>query len=261
MSRSIRVLSFFAVLGAAVALVAAKPTQGKEIYRSPGELRAQDEAELRAGLKYLKLIKGDPTSKLIALTFDDGPHLGWTFKLLDILKQNRVRATFFVVGKMVDRYPDLLRAEVADGHQIANHTYHHLNLTNLSDDEVDQEYRMCDDAVFRATGLHMRYCRPPGGQYDHDVIKATERLGLTTVLWTDDPKDYAKPGDSVLERRLNHIHNGSIILLHDGIQQTLDILPDLIKGLRKKGYRFVTVDELRQHLQTKLMLVANKRSR
>jgi len=276
MPRSSRVVSFAAVLSAAVALALAGPTQikvdrrhdqgfkpsvEKEIYRSPGELRAQDEAELRMGLKYLKLIKGDPTCKMIALTFDDGPHPEWTLRLLDVLRQNQVKATFFVVGKMVDRYPDLIRAEISDGHQIANHTYHHLNLSNLSDEEVDQEYRMCDDSVFRATGIHMKYCRPPGGQYDHDVIKATERLGLTTVLWTDDPGDYAKPGDSVLEKRLNHIHNGSIVLLHDGIQQTIDILPDLIKALRKKGYRFVTVDELKQHIQTKLALAGKQRAR
>jgi len=207
------------------------------------------------GLKYLKLIKGDPTSKTIALTFDDGPHPEWSERLLEVLRENHVKATFFVVGKMVDRYPDLVREEVAEGHQIANHTYHHRNLSNLSDEEVEQEYRMCDESVYRVTGQHMKFCRPPGGQYDHDVIQSTEHIGLTTVLWTDDPGDYAKPGDDVIEKRLlNRIRNGSIVLLHDGIEQTLEILPKLIQTLRKRGFKFVTIDEMRQQIQTKLAL-------
>lgn len=225
----------------------------KEVYRSPGELKAQDEAELRQGMKYLKLIKGDPTSKEIALTFDDGPHQHWTKQLLNLLRANHVRATFFVVGKMAERYPNLIRQELADGHQLANHTYHHVNLTNIPANEVASEYRMCDEAIHRITGRHMSYCRPPGGQYDHDVIQTTERLGLTTVLWTEDPGDYAKPGDGVIQRRLMHCgHNGAIILLHDGIQQTLDVLPGMIKALRQKGYQFVTIDKMHHELATKL---------
>lgn len=217
----------------------------QEVYKSPGELAAQHAEELRRGTHYLKLIRGDPRVPVVTLTFDDGPHPEFTPQILAILQRYHVRATFFVVGKMAEQYPDLVRAERAGGHVIGNHTYHHVNLTKIPDDEIVPEWQACEDVVKAITGDTMRFCRPPGGDYDRVVILAATDLGLTTVLWTDDPGDYASPGEKTIERRvLGAIGNGGIILLHDGVQQTIDVLPQIIEGLRRRGLRFETVDTM-----------------
>jgi len=217
----------------------------RETYKSPAELAAQHAEELRRGTHYLKLIRGDPRVPVVTLTFDDGPHPEFTPQILAILQRYHVRATFFVVGKMAEQYPDLVRAERAGGHVIGNHTYHHVNLTKIPDDEIAPEWQACEDVVKVITGDTMRFCRPPGGDYDRVVILAATDLGLTTVLWTDDPGDYASPGEKTIERRvLGAIGNGGIILLHDGVQQTIGVLPQIIEGLRRRGLRFETVDTM-----------------
>ncbi len=221
----------------------------EQIYRSPEELLAQAAREKRKGLVYDKLARGNPKDKAIALTFDDGPHPQFTPKLLDILRRENIRATFFVVGEMAEQYPDLVRAERSAGHVIGNHTYHHVNLTKIPVAEVLTEWDACQHVVEAIIGAQMRFCRPPGGDYDDTVIRAAMALGLTTVLWTDDPGDYASPGDTVIRRRvLDRVGNGGIILLHDGIQQTIDVLPQIIEYLKKKGYRFVTTAEMEGQL-------------
>lgn len=218
----------------------------QEVYKSADELAAQRAREIRKGLRYDQLWQGDPRVPIVALTFDDGPHPDFTPKLLDILKRENVKATFFVVGKMAEQYPDLIRAEDAAGHVVGNHTYHHVNLTKIPVDEIATEWQACQDVVKSITGDRMRFCRPPGGDYDAEVIAAAMELGLTTVLWTDDPGDYASPGDKVIDHRvLRRISDGGIILLHDGVQQTIDILPDLIATLKRRGFRFATVEELK----------------
>ncbi len=190
--------------------------------------------------------RGNPQERTLALTFDDGPHPVFTPRLLAILRRYHVKATFFVVGKMAQQHPELVRAEVAAGHLIGNHTFHHVNLTRIPDSEVRNEWLACQLVVKGITGQTMRYDRPPGGDWDASVVREAERLGLTTVLWTDDPGDYASPGDRKIETRvLDRINNGGIILLHDGIQQTLDVLPQIIEHLQSHGYRFVTVDQMR----------------
>jgi peptidoglycan/xylan/chitin deacetylase (PgdA/CDA1 family) len=217
----------------------------EEVYKSPEELLAQAAREKRRGLAYDRLARGNPKDKTVALTFDDGPHPQFTPQLLDILQRNNVRATFFVVGEMAEQYPDLIRHERSAGHVIGNHTYHHVNLTKIPVAEVLIEWDACQHVVEAVTGERMHFCRPPGGDYDDTVIRAAMALGLTTVLWTDDPGDYASPGDTVIRRRvLDRVSNGGIILLHDGIQQTIDVLPQIIQHLKGKGYRFVTVAEM-----------------
>lgn len=229
----------------------------KEDYKSAEELQAQNRREIRKGQIYAKLMHGDHKVKAVALTFDDGPHPNYTPKLLAILKKYNVKATFFVIGKMVEQYPELIRAEDADGHLVANHTFHHVNLNHVPLDEISLEWQACNDAVKAVLGKEMTFCRPPGGDYDPDVITAAMDTGLTTVLWTDDPGDYASPGDKVITRRvLDRIGNGGIILLHDGVQQTVDVLPQIIESIQKRGYRFETVEEMdkRVHPQPRQLI-------
>lgn len=224
----------------------------KEVYKSPQELQAQNAWEIRKGIVYTKLMKGNPKVKTVALTFDDGPHPKYTPKLLAILRKYKINATFFVIGKMVEQYPNLIRDEDADGNLVANHTYHHVNLNHVPLDEIALEWQVCSAAIKSILHKNVGFCRPPGGDYDSDVIKAAMDSGLTTVLWTDDPGDYASPGDKVIKKRvLNRINNGGIILLHDGVQQTVDVLPQIIESLQKRGFKFVTVDEMIKPSQAK----------
>lgn len=221
----------------------------QEIYRSPEELVAQDAREKRRGQVLPKLTRGNPARKLIALTFDDGPHPSLTPQLLEILKKASIRATFFVVGKMVEKSPDLLRAINDAGHEIGNHTFSHVTLTKIPLADIETEYRANNDIVLKTIGKTMTLCRPPGGDYDDQVIAGALEVGLTTVLWTDDPGDYATPGSEVIQKRtLDKLSNGAIILLHDGISQTLAVLPQIISYAKKQGFEFVTVSELRASL-------------
>ena len=219
----------------------------EEIYRSPEELAAQDQREKRRGDWLPKLIRGNPRLKDLALTFDDGPHPAFTLRILDILRREKCPATFFVVGHQAELNPDLIRAEVAAGHTIGNHTFSHVTLTKIPDADVRIEYQACNDVINEITGQPPTYCRPPGGDYDKSVIQAATSVGLTTVLWTVDPADYDRPDENVLTRRtLSRLSNGGIILLHDGIEQTIQVLPQIIRIARKRGYRFVSLDELQR---------------
>lgn len=199
----------------------------------------------RAHPLYLKLTRGDPSARMVALTFDDGPHPEFTSKLLAVLDKYNVRATFFVVGKMAEKCPDLVRKELAAGHEIGNHTYSHANLAKLSESGAAAELKECEDTLREITGEKAKYCRPPGGRYDREAVIAASQMGLTTVLWTDNSADYLGLGERKLQRRvLSRVTPGGIILMHDGVQQTIDVLPAIIEKLRSKGYRFVTLSEL-----------------
>ncbi|RYG46635.1 polysaccharide deacetylase family protein [bacterium] len=179
----------------------------QEVYQGRTE-RPAEEAKIFEG----------PDLPEMALTFDDGPHPGKTERLLSVLKRLKVPATFFVIGKMVERSPALTRRIVRMGHQLGNHSYSHVTLTDEPETWIEGEYRACNQAVFQATGVRMTFCRPPGGDYDRDVIRASVRQGLTTALWSDDPADYDRPApDRLLRRTVYRFSPGGIILLHDGI--------------------------------------------
>lgn len=209
---------------------------------------AQEEEAREKGMFLSVLAHGDPRMKEVALTFDDGPHPLWTPRLLELLKTLNVRATFFLVGKMVDRYPALAMREVAEGHEIANHTYNHPNLTKLSPAQVQDELRRGADAIKRAVGYAPVFFRPPGGQYNVATLQIAHAMKLTPVLWTANSKDFLHPTPEVVEQRLLAAPaGGGILLCHDGIEETMRILPDLVSRLRAKGYNFVTISELAQH--------------
>jgi polysaccharide deacetylase family sporulation protein PdaB len=217
----------------------------EEVDKSALEILAQDQAELDRGIKYHKFIHGKTTKKQIAITFDDGPHPNYTPKLLDILKQYDVKATFFLVGEKAEQAPDLVKAEIAAGHNVGNHTYHHVNLTKIPQEDAVTEIKACGDVLAKITGKPPHLFRPPGGDYNKHVAEDMEALGYMMVLWTDDPGDYASPGDKVITTRLlDRVSNGGIVLIHDGVQQTVDVLPQILKYLKGKGYELVTIDEM-----------------
>jgi peptidoglycan/xylan/chitin deacetylase (PgdA/CDA1 family) len=221
--------------------IAAKETT----YRKVAELLSQDQAERSRDIRADKVLRGNPYRRWVCLTFDDGPHPNYTPRLLEILKRENVKATFFVVGMMAELFPELLRAEAEAGHSIGNHTYHHVNLSRIPYPYAAVEIAACDRVLSKILGGKPHLFRPPGGDYDDRTVQIANALGYTVVLWTDDPGDYAKPSDFVLKLRLyGRLSNGGIILLHDGVEQTIRILPSLIENLRKLGYEFVTPDEM-----------------
>ncbi|RYG85395.1 polysaccharide deacetylase family protein [bacterium] len=218
-----------------------------EVYQQQAQLDAQEARLVGTGLDRFVLRRGVGLAKRVSLTFDDGPHPQYTPKLLDLLKAKGVRATFFVIGHMADKYPDLVKRIAAEGHEVANHTYSHVTLPRIQPEEIDVEYQANNDVIRRLTGKPARYCRPPGGDYNLEVLRRAASLGLTTVLWTDDPGDYDNPGDGVLfSRETTALSPGGIILLHDGSRDTIDTLGAFIDAARAQGYTFVSLDDLRK---------------
>jgi peptidoglycan/xylan/chitin deacetylase (PgdA/CDA1 family) len=203
--------------------------------------------ELGENLGQFVVDRGAHGRRMIALTFDDGPHPESTPELLAVLRTHHVKATFFVVGAMARRYPSLLRAIAADGHEIANHTYRHTNLLRkgISPEEIACELKACGGAVREITGKAPQYFRPPGGNYDDQVLKLARACGYTTVLWTYNPADFSEPGEDKIVRRVTwHAVNGGVYLLHDGYRQTVGSLPQIIEDLRARGFEFGTVSQV-----------------
>ena len=182
----------------------------------------------------------------IALTFDDGPHPKNTPRLLDMLRQRNIKATFYVIGNSVNLYPEIARRIVAEGHEIGNHTYNHPNLTKLSNASVRKELDTTRDAIIRATGVRPRTMRPPYGALrtsQRQMIKS--EYGYPTILWDVDPLDWKRPGTAVVKSRiLSGTKSGSIVLAHDLHSTTVDAMPTTLDALLAKGFRFVTVSQL-----------------
>lgn len=186
------------------------------------------------------------SKKYVAMTFDDGPHPKNTPKLLDILRERNIKATFYVIGRNVDLYPAITRRIVAEGHELGNHTYTHGNMTKMSDAKVREELNTTRDAIARAAGVKPRTLRPPYG-----ALLQTQRswihseYGYPTIMWAVDPRDWQRPGPSVVTSRiLSATTPGAIVLAHDLHAPTVTAMPATLDGLLKKGYNFVTVSQL-----------------
>lgn len=200
---------------------------------------------IRGGVVAGKLYRGDPDRRVLALTFDDGPVPLYTTLLLDTLNHLKIKGTFFLIGRRVEQYPYFAQAIVSAGHEPANHTFHHLNLTRVPPDQIPGEIARAQETIAAVTGQSPRFFRPPGGDYDANVLRAARDLNLITVFWTDDPADYARPGPSVLESRLvSRVSNGGILLLHQGVEDTIRILPISAAVLRRNGFAITTVSGL-----------------
>ena len=196
-----------------------------------------------AGVTFSRVSVGQ---NYVAMTFDDGPHPQNTPKLLDILRERNIKATFYVIGRNVDLYPAITRRIVAEGHEIGNHSYTHGNMSKMSDDKVREELKKTADAIARAAGVKPRTLRPPYG-----ALLQTQRswihseFGYPTIMWAVDPRDWQRPGPSVVTSRiLSATTPGSIVLAHDLHAPTVTAMPATLDGLLQKGYKFVTVSQL-----------------
>ena len=220
----------------------------REVHADQGRLDQQMRRLTTKELEKFVIRRGTSRGLKLALTFDDGPHPDFTPKLIQILKAANVPATFFMIGHMAESYPDMVKLAFNNGFEIANHTWSHVTLTKLTDEQASTEYRATNDFLKKLTGKSPRFCRPPGGDFDLNVLEAGYSEGLTTVLWTDDPGDYNNPGDTILlETETVKISAGGIVLLHDGSQDTVDTLAKFIDSCKRRGFHFVTLDELRKN--------------
>ncbi|MEZ0348065.1 MAG: polysaccharide deacetylase family protein [Thermus sp.] len=208
--------------------------EGPESFRA--KERATQLLQSRTGPRAGVIYHGDPGRPFAALTFDDAPHPLFTPLLLDLLARSGVKATFFVIGRNAEAYPYFVRDLVAAGHELGNHTYHHVRLPKLPPEEVRRELLLCNQVLAAITGTTPRYFRPPGGRYSPEVLRIARELGLATVFWTDDPGDYAGLAPGVLERRLEaHLRPGGIVLLHDNVVGTLEVLPFFLRKAKERG--------------------------
>lgn len=191
--------------------------------------------------------------KVVALTFDDGPYPPYTGQVLDILRENRTVATFFLIGANVVKYPELVRRIAAEGHQLGNHTYNHSDLLKLGREQIAAETDRAGTVIAAIAGERPHVIRPPHGFRDPLVLDVLERQGLRVIEWSVASRDWTNPGtDAIVGRTLKEVKSGSIILLHDGDgveaaaprMQTVEAAGRIIRHLKAEGYRFVTVDEL-----------------
>jgi len=209
-------------------------------------------------------VRGAPTVREVALTYDDGPNPPYTDRILDVLQAERVPATFFVVGRAAAAYPETIRRIVRDGHTLGNHTWDHPHLIVQTRTAVRHELERTDAAVAKITGRHTTLMRPPFGSRDFAVIGVAHKLGYHVVMWSVPlPRDWEQPGDATITRRVTeNVVDGGIIVLHDGNRgilcgreprtprrtcdrsQDVAATREIIDTLRRRGFRFVTIPQL-----------------
>ena len=201
---------------------------------------------------YGKIINHGPKEeKLIALTFDDGPHPQYTEEILDILKEYDAKATFFVLGKFAELYPEIIKRQSREGHEIGNHTYSHIDIKKSTKDKLLDEYEKTQNIIAKLTDNKPKLFRPPYGSFNNNTIDIVEMDNSIIVLWSShqDSKDWSNPDvKKIVNSTLSNVKNGDIILFHDYVyyekSNTVEALKEILPELKNRGYKFVTISEL-----------------
>lgn len=191
---------------------------------------------------------GSPTGKVVALTFDDGPDPHYTPSILAVLDSAGVKATFFEIGQMVEAHPQVASSVARDGMLIGDHTESHPDLAKMNDQQVTRQIEVCAGNILRFTGVRPHWFRFPYGAITPNVRSIAARLGFKVAEWDVDSNDWRKPPASSIAAFVTaHVHPGDVVLMHDGggdRSRTVAALPVIIRMLKARGYRFVTLDEL-----------------
>ena len=193
---------------------------------------------------------GDPSEKVIYLTFDAGYENGCTAKILDTLQKHNVKAAFFLVGNYIEKNADLVRRMAEEGHTVGNHTMHHPDMSKLKDKEAfAKELQDLEELYREKTGEALpKYYRPPQGIYSEENLKMAKELGYKTVFWSlayvDWNNDSQPTREQAFAKLLPRIHPGAVVLLHSTSQTNAEILDELLTKWAQMGYRFGTLDEL-----------------
>ncbi|WP_331000715.1 polysaccharide deacetylase family protein [Nostoc sp. NZL] len=187
--------------------------------------------------------------KVIALTFDDGPDPKNTVQILEILKKNNIKATFFMLGQMVKSFPQVAKQVAADGHVIGNHTWHHW-YRHMDAATAANEINHTADIIYKTTGVKTTLFRPPGGFLNNGLADYAKNQNYAVMMWSQESGDAKRPSPQVptlVKNVLNNAKPGAIVLMHDGggnRSRTVQALPQIINALKAQGYRFVTIIQL-----------------
>jgi len=203
-----------------------------------------DEILKKYGGKYV----GDVTRNIIYLTFDEGYENGYTSKILDTLRDNNVKAAFFITGPYLNEHQDLVRRMVEEGHTVGNHTIHHPSLPEKDDSQIEEEVLGLERAFSEKFGAKMKFLRPPKGEYSERSLSITSKLGYCNLFWSfaydDWHRDKIRGPEYAYKKVISNLHNGEILLLHAVSKDNADALDMIIKGCRASGFEFGNVEEL-----------------
>ena len=200
--------------------------------------------------KYEGICMGSSEKKYIYLTFDNGYEAGYTEKILEVLKQNKVPATFFLTAHYINTQPELVKRMIDEGHIVGNHTVNHKSMPDIDNDTIKKEVIDLHTAVYEKFGYEMKYIRPPKGEYSERTIAYTNTLGYKTVMWSFayDDWDENKQGREEYGKKkiLDNVHNGEIMLLHGTSKDNSNILDECIKEIKNMGYEFRSLDDFEE---------------
>lgn len=196
----------------------------------------------RTGRKAIR-VQVDPSLPMVALTFDDGPNPLFTPKVLDILYEQQVPATFFLIGEKFEGNELIIEEIAASGHEIGNHTFSHPDLTTLDKRQIQREIQLTEAELKKVLpDYRVKYVRPPYGRYTEDVENT---IDLPLMLWTIDSGDWLRPdAGKIYDTVVNNIQDGDIIVFHDDNAETVKALDKIISELKSRGFQFVTVSQL-----------------
>lgn len=188
--------------------------------------------------------------KLIALTFDDGPDPDVTPQILKTLKKHEAKATFFMLVNSAEKYPKIAKQVANNGHEIANHTYTHVNLAKVKRSRIEKELAHAKEKLESITERPVKLFRPPYGEYNQAVVEVAHNSEQHIIMWSVDPQDWRyKNKNKIYQNIMQSSNPGSIVLMHDIHQATADALPKILKDLKEQGYEFVTVSELLKEIE------------
>nr|WP_243647103.1 delta-lactam-biosynthetic de-N-acetylase [Scopulibacillus darangshiensis] len=229
--------------------------QGKDWYFKPSKDNkpATTEPEYEALLnKYNGIYIGNTSKKIIYLTFDNGYEAGYTDDILDTLKAEHVPAAFFITGHYIKDQPELVKRMVEEGHIVGNHSWGHPDLSKISNAKYKTELEKLKMAYTELTGkTQMKYLRPPRGTFSKQSLKMADKLGYTSVFWSFAYKDWMrneqKGPDYAYKNIMKRVHPGAVMLLHTVSKDNAEALGRVIEDLKKKGYRFKSLDYLMAH--------------
>ena len=190
---------------------------------------------------------GNKDKKYLYLTFDEGYEAGYTSKILDTLKENKVLATFFITAHYVNTEPELVERMIKEGHIVGNHTVNHKCLPEIADEEIKKEVMQLHQAIYEKFNYEMKYIRPPKGEFSERSLQTTNSLGYKNVMWSfayQDWNEKKQPSEEEAKKKIiENFHNGEIILLHGNSKTNTNVLDYIIKEARNMGYEFKSLDE------------------
>lgn len=197
--------------------------------------------------KYNGIAMGNDEKKIVYLTFDEGYEAGYTPQILETLKENNIKAAFFITAHYLNTQPKLVERMIEEGHIVGNHTVNHKSMPDLSEEEIKKEVMDLHQIIYEKFNYEMKYIRPPKGEFSEKTLNITSSLGYKNVMWSfayEDWNENKQPNEEkAKEKILNNLHNGEIMLLHGNSKTNTNVLDSVIKEAKNMGYEFKSLEE------------------